>query len=176
MQRYNVVVNERAYWEDNVKTFYKVKALTILMSLAFLIATVVIYQNEVDDYFYCDIYSDAGTHFHRGMMMLIIFHSIDLLYQFYDMATVKSHGFFMHMIRGCMRCNQLYGLFVYIYIQVQYWRNSGHWCRHSVFDPAGMKTGNWFLAEIIFFYVGFLSVCCLSLCLGFKIGHTGVVK
>lgn len=138
--------------------YMRYKIINVLIHAVFLIAALVIYFQDKKNYPLCNTnypkangkadFHDVGKNFRAAMILLIIYHSIELASFVFDIAFKQRFG-----LRALLHCNHCFGLVLYIYIQIVFFSRVGKICRGSLTAMKDNKTPHFLKAEIILFYL-----------------------
>ncbi len=160
---------EHLHWQQNLKKFYLIKGFTLTATLILFITTICIFDRDKAFYQYCDEANTKikpGSHIKSSMILLIVYHLIEIIGLVYEILTVKNidgGG----VIKSAFKINQCYGLFVYIYVQTVYFRIDASDCLDKL-APFGIMTGGWMAVQIVYFYSLFFAICVMGVCFACK--------
>jgi hypothetical protein len=119
---------DRPEYHHNSKRFYIVKSIMITISVSFLIATIAILGIDKNQYQLCNQYGKDGNLLESCMILLIIYHTFDLISLIYNVLNYKSMSC-NPKIKWYLALNNCLGLFLFFYIQGVYYSNNNKICK-----------------------------------------------
>ena len=84
---------EHLHWQSNLKRFYIIKSLSIIITFIFIVCTSFILYQDNDKYPECNLIGDEdniGSRIRAAMVMLLIYHIFELISLIHEVLTVKN--------------------------------------------------------------------------------------